>query len=459
MKRSKHNLSHYRLCDINMGGLYPVSCMEVLPGDSFRMQSTALIRMATLATPVMHPVNVRIHHWFVPNRLHTQLWENFITGKDPEANIPTMNASTDQGLLDYLGIAPHTGVVNEMPVRAYNTIWNEFYRDQDIDTPRAWGDTTIAKVSWQKDYFTTARPYPTQNDETFFVPFQGSAPVEITAPTGVRSLKRATGTGADAAVNVAEAGVANEPFSFNVDLDASQGGIDVNDIRRAFALQRFAEARNRYGSRYVDYLRYLGVRPSDGRLDRPEYLGGGKQTVSFSEVLATADGTETKLGDYAGHGIAAVKTRTFRRFFEEHGFVISLLSMRPKTIYMDQVPKQFLRTRPEDYWQKEYEALGDQAVTNREVYAPAAAPDDVFGYVQRFRDYREEVSGVAGAFRTTLSDWHFGREFTASPNLNTAFIECNPDLRPFASQNDPQAYCMIAHRVAARRLVSKRARH
>lgn len=479
MKRSKHNLSHYRLCDMNLGNLYPVGCMEVLPGDTFRHQTTALVRMATLATPVMHPVHVRVHHWYVPNRLLWSDWEDFITGKT-ETTVPqiTWNWEATRQLPDYLGAPPHNGALNALPVRAYNKIWNEFYRDQDLDTERLEDDVSIARARWAKDYFTTARPQP-QQGEGIQVEFSaGEIPIrgignntagsatnndgltvrESDGNTRVYTEGVSTHGTASIIVEVQGQGAANRVPQIFGDLGGATGGIDVNDMRRAFALQRFAEARNRYGSRYVDYLRFLGVRPSDGRLDRPEYLGGGKQTVSFSEVLATAEGAETQVGDLAGHGIAAVRSKTYRRFFEEHGYVISLMSVRPKAIYMKSLPRHFIRQVKEDYWQKEYEAMGDQLVTNREVYAGSANPTDEFGYVQRFRDYREVPSGVAGAFHNTLADWHFGRQFQGNPNLNSAFVECDPDLRPFASQNDPQMYCMIAHRVAARRLVSKRAR-
>lgn len=478
MKRFKHNLSHYRLCDANMGKLYPIGCMEVLPGDSFRQQTTALVRMATLVTPVMHPVSVRIHHWFVPNRLVWSGWEDFITGKTP-GTLPTVaNSATVGTLLDYLGVAPAaSGNMNALPVRAFNLIWNEFYRDQDLSAVRAEDTLTVPLVSWGKDYFTTARAAPQQGSAVVVSGLAGMAPVKgigieasaayTQTPTvhETGGVTRAYSGGAEPAHistvgqrTLIEQDPANAGFpGIFADLTGAVD-IDVEDIRRGFALQRFAEARNRYGSRYTDYLRYLGIRASDARLQRPEFLGGGSQVVSFSEVLATAESTSVNVGDQFGHGIAAIRTRPYRRFFEEHGFVLSLLSVRPKTVYMDQVPKPFLRSDSEDFWQKEYEAMGDQPVTNQEVYSAAAAPTDVFGYVQRFREYREQVSGVSGEFRTTYADWHFARDFTAQPTLNETFVACNPDLRPFAAQAESQMFVMAAHSVAARRLVARRAR-
>lgn len=476
MKRSKLNLSHYRLCDMNLGKLYPVACMEVLPGDTFRQSTTALVRMATLATPVMHPVSVRVHHFFVPNRIVWDDWENFITGK-VETTIPTVAGSVQGDLMDYLGCAPSAYALNALPVRAYNKIWNEFFRDQDLHTPRTEDDVTIANISWQKDYFTTARAEAQQGEgvsigfEADIVPIKGlgitgslpnvdaNVAVRETDTTGTRTFPFSTETSSNQVImEVSSSNVASARPMVYADLSGSGAAIDVQAIRNAFAMQRFAEARNRYGSRYTDYLRYLGVRPSDSRLDRPEYLGGGQQTVSFSEVLATAESETTKVGDYTGHGIAAVRSRPYRRFFEEHGHVISLMSVRPKTIYMNQTPRNFFRSIKEDFWQKEYEIAGDQAVPAREVYNSAAIPDQPFGYVQRFREYREHVSGVAGEFRAVLADWHFGRQFQTEPALNGTFVTCDPDLRPFASQNDSQMYAMIAHKVAARRLVSKKAR-
>ena len=193
---------------------------------------------------------------------------------------------------------------------------------------------------------------------------------------------------------------------------SSVTGVDINTVRQAFALQRFEEARARYGSRYTEYLRYLGVRSSDARLQRPEYLGGGRQTIQFSEVLQTsATSGSNPLGDLGGHGITAMRSNRFRRFFEEHGIVMTLMSVRPRTIYANPVARQFMRGlalagmsgTKEDYWQRELQHIGQQEVNGLEV--DVSAGNTSFGFQDRYDEYRRLESSVAGQFRTTLADW------------------------------------------------------
>lgn len=358
-----------------MGDLVPVGALEVLPGDTFRHATSALIRFSPLVTPVMHPVHVKIHHWFVPNRLMYDDWEGFITGSDSEAVLPTVTQDGNSDLLDHLGVDPSaTGTsVLAFPVRAYNKVWNTFYRDQDLDTEVNQDQLSILKARWEKDYFTTARPAP-QDGAAVQIPFSAaSAPVVGTGDdirVGRVGSSESRVLGAQTAANVFDrlavtgsnwTGNSNlrwDDPGLEADLSQATGGINVSDFRVAMALQRFSEARSRFGSRYVDYLRYHGIRPSDGRLDRPEYLGGGRQTVSFSEVLATAEGASTVVGQLSGHGIAAIRSRPYRRFFEEHGWVLSLLVVRPRAIYGQALNRALLRSSKEDYWQKELEIVG-----------------------------------------------------------------------------------------------------
>jgi len=476
VKRSKHNLSHYRLSSFDMGQLVPVGVTEVLPGDSFRASSSALIRVAPLVAPVMHPVHVRLHHWFVPNRLVWDGWEAFIAGNNTTDPVPTITLSSDFSLSDHMGLPKVTGLeVNAMPFRAYNKIWNEFYRDQDIDTAIAEGNLNLLDASWEKDYFTICRAAPQQGDPVQ-IPFAPGSTVPITglgtlegASFGTRTIRETGGitksgqyTGSGDYLR-AEEDPDNTNFpAMYADLSQAEGGMTIADWRKSMAQQRFQEARNRYGSRYTDYLKYLGIKPSDARLDRPEYLGGGRQTISFSEVLQTAPDVSSNVGDLLGHGIAALRSRPFKRFFEEHGYHIVLMSARPKTIYMNHVPRTYLRSVKDDYWQKENEIEGDQPVTNLEVYAQASGQpdqDDNFGFVPRHDDYRRQQSQVSGDFRDTTADfWHMARKFTTQPVLNSSFVSCNPTDRIYADQTEPELKCMIRNRIAARRLVGKNAR-
>lgn len=236
---------------------------------------------------------------------------------------------------------------------------------------------------------------------------------------------------------------------------------NINDLRLAFALQRYEEARARYGSRYTEYLRYLDVRSSDARLQRPEYLGGGRQTIQFSEVLqtgVTTSGDDTEgVGNLRGHGIAAVRSNRYRRFFEEHGYVITLLSVLPKTIYVQGLHRTFNRRTKEDFWQKELQHIGQQEVLNKELYAPHASPDGVFGYQDRYDEYRRTPSRVSGEFRSTELDyWHMARLFDSDPTLNASFVTSDPTKRVNAVQTNDVLWMMINHSMQARRLVASK---
>lgn len=467
MKRSKFSLGYTRLLSCDMGELVPIGLTEVLPGDTVQHATSALVRAAPLVSPVMHPVHVSIHHWFVPHRLVWTDWENFITGGPDGLNasvLPTISIVNPAigSLADYLGVptGTYTASVSALPFRAYAKVWNEFYRDQDLETALTidltdGADTTtnvtLQNCDWEKDYFTTCRPWE-QKGSAVTVPLGTTAPVIGKEGSNTRTFER-QGAGADLSLNISEAGgVAGTAITFQADL-ANASAVTVNVLRRALALQRFEEARARYGSRYTEYLRYLGVRSSDSRLQRPEYLGGGREVIQFSEVLQTGPGSDP-VGDLKGHGIGALRSNRYRRFFEEHGFVLSLLSVRPKTIYANGLPRHWSRTTREDFFQKELAHIGQQAVLNKEVYAQHSAPGGTFGYQDRYDEYRRSESGVSGEFRSSVLDfWHMARIFTSEPALNASFVKCVPTERTFAVPSEDVIYVMARHSIQARRLV------
>lgn len=489
MIRSKHSLSHYKLLSGDMGELIPIGLIEVLPGDTVQQATSVLLRLAPLLSPVMHPVHVRVHHWFVPHRLCWTSWEDFITGGPDGLNASVFPTITIAGgaavgsLADYLGVP--TGVagiaVSALPFRAYGLIWNEHYRDQDLETKVvvATGDgadattnTLLKNVAWEKDYFTSSRPWE-QKGPVVTVPLGTTAPVlgigipsaDNTPGLGTANYKTAAGTTVSYDTPFAFSGtdtpgmqwkdIAGTKYpDLRADLSAASA-VTVNVLREALAMQRFEEARARYGSRYVEYLRYLGVRSSDGRLNRPEYLGGGRQTVQFSEVLAHAEtGATVKVGDMKGHGIAAMRSRRYRRFIEEHGYIMSLLSVKPKTMYAQGLHRTWNRRFKDDFWQRELETIGQQGIENREIYAAHATPLGTFGYQDRYDEYRRMESGIAGEFRnTTLDFWHMARLFGSTPALNATFVSSVPTKRNFAVSTNDIMYCMAMHSIQARRLV------
>lgn len=489
MKRNKFSLSNYKLMSCDMGELVPVGLTEVLPGDTVQQATSALIRVSPLLAPVMHPVHVRIHHWFVPHRIVWDDFEDFITGGPDGTSTPThpfvpFTNPTKGSLADYMGVPPGTYSVdaNALPFRAYNMIYNEWYRDQDLQNELAiskasGSDTTTAtslkKVCWEKDYFTTARPW-TQKGNEVSLPLGTEAPVKSSDVFKFKS-KTSGGTGAGYYDSDTDhAGVNNRSGSWmdndelqfddpsNVFADLSGAtAASVNQIREAFALQRYKEARARYGSRYTEYLRYLGIKSSDARLQRPEYLGGGKQTIQFSEVLQsspTTSGTPNDgVGSLKGHGLSAVRSNRYRRFFEEHGYIVSVLSVKPKTMYAQGLQRTLFRGTKEDYFQRELQHIGQQEVKNKEVYALHSTPDGTFGYQDRYDEYRRSESSVAGDFRdSTLNYWHLGRTFGSDPALNGSFVECDPGKRVFIDQgSDDHLYVMAMHSIQARRMLAK----
>jgi len=493
MKRSKFSLSHYNLLSCDMGELIPCGITEVIPGDTIQQATSALVRVTPLLSPVMHPVNVRIHHWYVPHRIIWPEFEQFITGGPDgmdDTEFPTISIKPDVGTLaDYLGVPTDLTTameVSALPFRAYNLIYNEWYRDQDLVDPLAISkesgiDTTtstaLQRIAWEKDYFTSARPWD-QKGPTVTVPFSGTADIVGTGSfnsgnafgetsggggsnprTFVQNVDRVdvtpsrTGSGAlNIKVPINRADIAS---GLNVDMSAVSA-VNIIALREAFAMQRYEEARARYGSRYTEYLRYLGVRSSDARLQRPEYLGGGKQTIQFSEVLQTAPGEDPGVGSMYGHGIAAMRSNRYRRFIEEHGYVITMLSVKPKTIYTQGLQRTWNRRTKEDFFQKELQHIGQQEILNKEIYAKNANPDGVFGFQDRYDDYRRAESRVSGEFRTSMLDyWHFARTFANEPVLNGDFVSSTPTKRTFAEQTQDSLYIMANHSIQVRRMLSK----
>jgi len=492
MKRNKFSLSNTKLLSCDLGELVPIGLLEVLPGDSIQQSTHALLRCSPMLAPVMHPVHVHIRHWFVPHRLVWDEWEDFITG-GPDgmdaSTFPTITIGGGSGaavgsLADYFGVP--TGVnnieVSALPFRAYAMVWNEWYRDQDLQTelvidltsgPDTTTNTALQHSAWEKDYFTSSRPWE-QKGPSITIPLGTTAPITgIGVRAGVATSSLATDiyeTGSATPVNPYVGIDSNSGSAFRfrtvttgntsstnrplIEADLSDASaVTVNVLREALALQRYEEARARYGSRYTEYLRYLGVRSSDARLQRPEYLGGGKQTIQFSEVLQTAEGTNP-VGELRGHGIAAARTNRYRRYFEEHGYIITCLNVRPRTIYAQGLPRTWNRRFKEDFWQQELQFIGQQEVLNKELYAAHASPDGTFGFQDRYDEYRRQESTIAGEFRTTLDFWHFARIFGSTPALNSDFVKCVPSEEPFAVPSEDVLYVMANHSVQARRLVA-----
>lgn len=513
MKRSMFNLSYHKLLSGNMGELLPIGCTEVLPGDTFSHGASVFLRTAPLVAPVMHPVHVRVHHFFVPLRLLWEDWESFITG-GPDGQdasvVPTVELDTDDpadggvgSLADYLGFPVNQATIegSALPLRAYALIWNEWFRDQDLQNELvislAGGtDTTTNRAlqacAWEKDYFTSARPWVSKGADVT-LPIGGSAPilasgnpvvngldgvqyydgsawqdtgltanntsdvfVTDTMPNALNPLRIGGGIGGGNAYVKGSGANSLESF-LTADL-SNATAVQINDLRRALAIQRYQENRARYGSRYTEYLRMMGVQSPDERLQRPELLASGKQTIQFSEVLQTGvDSSDEGVGNMKGHGIAAMKSNSYRRYFPEHGLVLTLLSARPKTMYTQGVQRMWNRLTKEDYFQPELQHIGQQAIQAKEIYAGAG--NGTWGYQDRYDEYRRMESTVAGEFRTTvLNFWHMARIFGSSPSLNADFVKCTPTNRIYQATSADQLYIFAKHNLKAARLLSREGR-
>lgn len=504
MKRSKFNLSHTQLLTGTMGRLLPIGVLEVLPGDTIQHAAQTLIRAAPLMTPPMHPVRIDVRHFFVPNRLVWNGWEDFITG-GPDGNnadvFPTITETSNVGsILDYLGIPPDPSgsgtpvEFNALPIRALNLIFNEYYRDQDLQNERTVSknsgpdvltSTSDIFVNWEKDYFTTARPWEQKGPEITLplgttAPITGTNIVDEGGPVSDPNTRFPLSRGESDSSGHAEVSLLTGTMSVGTPIQLYgllDGTVDlseataatVNDLRLALSLQRMAEARARFGSRYTEYLAYLGVRSSDARLQRPEYLGGSRTSLQFSEVLSTSTaqdatgGSVDMAGQFAGHGIGGNRTNRYRKFFEEHGYVISVLSVQPQTMYPHGLFRHWNRRTKEDFFQKELQHIGQQQVLNKEVHGYHNEPDGIFGFQDRYDEYRRSESQVHGWFRNGqyLQDWHFARDYDPDVALNADFVRSQPTSIPFQLQFVDETpaetlYIAVKHQIVARRMLAAR---
>lgn len=483
IRRSVFNRSSTYKTTFNAGLLIPFFLDEYLPGDTFTLDLNFFCRLATPIVPFMD--NLYLDYWFFscPNRLVWEHWENFMGQQDNPGDstdylVPTFSCTNPSvaSVWDYFGLPMNVGqklTVNALPFRAYYRIYNEWFRDENLIDSILWGltrgdgpddsvDQFAANGAWpchrgkRHDYFTSALPWP-QKGPAVDLPLVGDAPVYVntvshgsSGETTVRRDQWFLGQGSDN----------NDYLGFHGDYDlvpadgapnvfadlSSVSGATINSLRQAFQLQKFYEQLARGGSRYTEFIRSMfGVVSPDARLQRTEYLGGGSQRIVIKPVEQNSSTDSiSPQGNLAAYGLAGHGKHVFTKSFTEHGYIIGILEVRADLTYQQGINRIWSRETREDFYLPVFAHLGEQAILNKEIYAQGTAADnEVFGYQERYAEYRYKPSLITGQFRSSVDQsldvWHLAQDFESLPTLSQVFIEDTPPVnRVVAVQDQPQ---------------------
>ena len=464
--RSKFDCQSTHKTTFDAGNLVPVYVDEVLPGDTFNLNMTAFARLATPLYPVMDNMILDSFFFFVPNRLIWSNWQKFmgqqanpadsISYVIPQQVSPTAGYAIGS-LQDYMGL-PTVGQVTAGKTvshcafwpRAYNLIWNEWFRDENLqnsvtvdtgDGPDTVTNYTLLKRGKRKDYFTSALPWP-QKGASVTLPLGSAAPIKSNAATNsIVSIQApdATYHTLDSSSNPLFLSTQTSTAAYSLYADLSQAtAATINQLRQSFQIQKLLERDARGGTRYTEIIRsHFGVISPDSRLQRPEYLGGGSTPININPIAQTsgtsASGTTTPLGTLAAMGTALAHRHGFSQSFTEHGVIIGLVSVRADLTYQQGLHRMWSRSTRYDFYFPAFAMLGEQAILNQEIYVTGDTTDpNVFGYQERWAEYRYNPSRISSLFRSTASGtidgWHLAEKFTSLPTLSSSFIVSNPPV-------------------------------
>jgi hypothetical protein len=483
IQRSVFDRSHGYKTTLDNGDLIPVYIDEALPGDTFDMRATMFGRLGTPLKPIMDNIHFDLHFFSVPYRLLWSNWNKFMgeqddPGDSTDYTIPTTTAPASGGhaelsLADYMGIPTKIASLEHsaLPLRAYNLIYNEWYRDQNLndsvaknvgDGPDTITDYSILKRNKRKDYFTSALPWA-QKGTAVDLPLGTTAPVQsdgnqIKLNDGTNSagmLWQAADTSLTAGTWSPGSPGNGAAMKFGTTADVTATGLQadlssataatINELRQAFQIQKMYERDARGGTRYIEMIKaHFGVTSPDFRLQRPEFLGGGSVPVNILPVANTSEDATNKQGELTGVGTFSVNNNGFTKSFTEHEIVMGIVSVRADMTYQQGLNKMWSRSTRFDFYWPSFAHLGEQSILNKEIYAQNDANDDlVFGYQERYAEYRYKPSQVTGLYRSnataSLDLWHLAQEFSALPSLNASFIQEAPPIdRIIAVTSEPE---------------------